>query len=57
MYSSQNIERDLLFSVYNYCRTVFRLIDIAMLLGETNFLSLNKRLNYHVQKGKLLNPG
>jgi hypothetical protein len=27
-----------------------------MLLGETNFLSLNKRLNYHVQKGKLLNP-
>ena len=27
-----------------------------MLIGETNFESLNKRLNYYVQKGKLLNP-
>jgi hypothetical protein len=56
MYSPQNTERDLLFSVYTDSRTVFRLNDIAMLLGEISFVSLNKRLNYHVQKGKLLNP-
>ncbi len=56
IYSSQNTERELLFCVYTDSRTVFRLNDITMLLGETNFLSLNKRLNYHVQKGKLLNP-
>ena len=27
-----------------------------MLLGETNFESMNKRLNYFVRTGKLLNP-
>ncbi len=27
-----------------------------MLIGETNFESLNKRLNYYIQKGKLFNP-
>ncbi len=56
MYSPQNTERDILFSVYNNNKTVFRLNDIAMLIGETNFESLNKRLNYYVQKSKLLNP-
>jgi len=30
--------------------------DIALLLGESNFVSLNKRLNYFVRTGKLLNP-
>jgi hypothetical protein len=30
--------------------------DIAMLTGETNFQSLNKKLNYHVKTGKLQNP-
>ncbi len=56
MYSSLKTNNDLIFKVYNESRTVFRLNDIAMLTGETNFESLNKRINYYVQKGKLLNP-
>jgi len=56
MFSSQNAKKDLLFSIYNESRTVFRLNEIAMLIGETNFVSLNGRLNYYVRKGKLLNP-
>ena len=56
MYSSRNIEKDVLFSIYNEGRTVFRLNDVAMLIGETNFESLSKRLNYYVRTGKLLNP-
>ncbi len=30
--------------------------DIALLVGETNFQSINKKLNYYVLTGKLLNP-
>src|SRR5690606_28485582 len=30
--------------------------DVAMLAGESNFTSLNQRLNYLVRNGKLLNP-
>lgn len=56
MFSSQNKTKDLLFSIYSESRTVFKLNDIAMILGETNFESLNKRLNYYVKTGKLLNP-
>ena len=56
MYSSQNAARDIVLSVYKDKRTVFRLNDIALLVGETNFQSLNKKVNYYVLKGKLLNP-
>ena len=56
MFSSPNINKDIVFSVYNDSRTVFRLNEIALLTGDTNFISLNKRLNYYVRKGKLLNP-
>lgn len=56
MYSSQNTDKDIIFKVYNDSRTVFRLNDIAMLISETNFESLSKRINYYVQKRKLLNP-
>ena len=56
MTGSQSNENDLIFNLYNDSRTVYRLNDIAMLLGETNFESLNKRLNYFVRTGKLLNP-
>lgn len=56
MYSSQNIDKNIVLSVYSDKRTVFRLYDIAQLTGETNFESLNKKLNYYVQTGKLLNP-
>jgi hypothetical protein len=56
MYSSQSKEYDLIFSLYNDSRTVFKLNDIAMLTGETNFESLNKKLNYYAHSGKILNP-
>ena len=55
MYSSQNNERDLILAIYRESRSVFRLNDIAMLMGVSDFQSLNKRLNYYVHTGKLNN--
>jgi hypothetical protein len=49
------MKTDIILSLYNNIRTVFRLKDIALLLGETNFQSLNKKLNYYVRTGKLQN--
>jgi hypothetical protein len=43
-------------AIYQDIRTVFRLNDIALLTGETNFQSLNQKLNYYVRTGKLQNP-
>jgi len=54
MSSSQ--KSDLILSVYSDKRSVFTLIDISMLIGETNFKRLNERLNYYVRKGKLFRP-
>ena len=56
MFSSQNIKNNIVFTVYKDIRTVFRLNDVALLVGETNFQSLNKKLNYYVRTGKLQNP-
>lgn len=56
MFSSQISNQDILISVYKDKRSVFRLNDIALLVGETNFQSLNKKLNYYVRRGKLDNP-
>jgi hypothetical protein len=56
MFSSQNIKNDIVLTIYKDSRTVFRLNDISMLSGETNFQSLNKKLNYYVHTGKLQNP-
>lgn len=56
MFSSQKAKNDLILLIYQDARTVFRLGDIAMIAGETNFQSLNKKLNYSVHKGRLLNP-
>lgn len=56
MFSSQQSKIDLILHIYQDARTVFRLVDIAMIAGETNFQSLNKKLNYGVHKGRLLNP-
>ena len=56
MYSSRKINQDIVLSVYKDKRSVFRLNDIALLVGETNFQSLNKKLNYYVLTGKLFNP-
>jgi len=56
MSSSQNINQGVVLTIYQDIRTVFRLNDIAQLVGETNFQSLNKKLNYYVRTGKLQNP-
>ncbi len=56
MFSSLNTTNDIVLAIYRDNRTVFRLKDIAMLVGEMNFLSLNKKLNYYVTTGKILNP-
>jgi hypothetical protein len=56
MFSSQNSNPDIILAIYTDNRTVFRLKDVAMLTGETNFQSLNKKLNYQVKTGKLHNP-
>jgi hypothetical protein len=56
MIGSQIIKNNIILSIFNDVRTVFRLRDIALLVGEKNFESLNKKLNYYVRTGKLLNP-
>ena len=56
MISSPKSDNGLIFKLYNESRSVFRLNDIALLLGDSNFISLNKRLNYFVRTGKLQNP-
>lgn len=55
MYSSRN-NRNIILAICGDSRYVFRLEDIAMIIGETNFLSINKKLNYYVHSGRLLNP-
>lgn len=50
------ITKDILLEVYKDSGTVYRFNDIAMLIGETNFQSLSKKLNNYVHSGKLLNP-
>ena len=47
---------DVIYTLYKDDRTVFRLKDVAMLLGETSFSSLNMKLNYYVRTGRLQNP-
>jgi hypothetical protein len=56
MFSSQKAKREMLFTIYQSNKSVFRLNEIAMLSGETNFTSLNQKLNYYVRTGKLENP-
>ncbi len=56
MFSSQNSASNIILSIYQDNRTIFRLNDIAMLTGETNFHSLSQKLNYYVRTGKLQNP-
>ena len=56
MNSSLNIKNNIILSIFKDVKTVFRLRDIALMLGEKDFESLNKKLNYYVRTGKLLNP-
>jgi hypothetical protein len=56
MFGSQNTKTDIILAIYKENRSVFRLKDIAMITGISDFQSLNKKLNYYVHKGKLMNP-
>ena len=56
MTGSQRIKNSIILSIYKETQTVFRLRDIALIIGEKDFESLNKKLNYYVRTGKLLNP-
>jgi hypothetical protein len=56
MSGSQLLEKDIVLTIYRENQTVFRLRDIAILTGETDFQSLNKKLNYYARTGKLGNP-
>ncbi len=56
MFSSQINTGDVVLSIYQDIRTIFRFSDIAMLTGQTNFQSLSKKLNYAVRTAKLKNP-
>jgi len=48
--------KNIIFELYKSSRTVFRIKDIAMMLGFEETTTLRKKLNYYVQTGKLLNP-
>jgi hypothetical protein len=50
------MKKDIVLEIYRDTGTVYRFNDIAMLLGETNFQSLSKKLNKLVHMGKLLTP-
>lgn len=54
MISSQKI--DLVLSIYKDDRTVFKMIDIAMIVKESNLNRLCNRLNYYVKRGQIENP-
>ena len=56
MNSSLNIKNNIILSIFKDVKTVFRLRDIALMVGEKDFESLNKKMNYYVRTGKLLNP-
>lgn len=56
MNGSPNIKNNIILSIFQDVKTVFRLRDIALMIGEKDFESLNKKLNYYVRTGKLLNP-
>lgn len=47
--------KNILLVLYKTNQTVFRLKDIALLIEENNFQSLNRRVNYLVSKKELLN--
>ena len=56
MNSSQNNNNDILLSIYKEQASVYKLKDIALLVNEPDFSSLNGKLNYYVRTGRLLNP-
>ena len=55
MFSSYNKE-DVTLAMYRARHTVFRLKEIALITGQSDFQSLNKKLNYAVRTKKIVNP-
>jgi len=53
---SYNKNREWLLLVYQSPRSVFSLADVALLTGESDAISLTKKLHYQVKKGNLKNP-
>lgn len=53
---SLNQNTDWLLQIYQSPRTVFGLADIALLTGESDPISLTKKIHYQVGKGNLKNP-
>jgi len=49
-------KEDIIFELYKNSRTVFRINDIALLMGKEKEDTLSKLLHYYVKSGKLLNP-
>ncbi|MDR3268306.1 MAG: hypothetical protein LBT83_04485 [Tannerella sp.] len=49
-------ENNIIFKIYKDSRTVFSIMDVAMLSGDEKNDSLRKKLYYYVHSGKLLNP-
>ncbi|HEY9167852.1 MAG TPA: hypothetical protein VIN72_00010 [Lutibacter sp.] len=53
---SSNQNTAWLLQIYQSPRTVFGLADIALLTGESDPISLTKKIHYQVGKGNLKNP-
>ena len=49
-------KENIIIEIYKSSRTVFRINDIALLMGKGKYSALYKLLNYYVRSGKLLNP-
>ena len=47
---------NIILEIYKNTRTVFKINDIALLIGVEKTSALCKLLNYYVKTGKLLNP-
>ena len=54
MFGSQN--NNMLYEILNDNRTVYTLPDIAMLVEESNFESINDKINYYVKTNRLSRP-
>lgn len=53
---SSSHKNNIILTLYQNRSSVFRLKDIALLTGESNFQNLNNKLNYYVRTNKLQNP-
>jgi hypothetical protein len=53
---SLNQKNNWLLQIYQSPRSVFGLADVALITGESNAISLTKKLHYQVGKGNLKNP-